>query len=84
MMGPYSPAMKEAAARMDTPKIRFYRDTCGMIVIIPDSELVDFAEVIRRGMAFEFGQSNAMHNFADELGRTVPPGTPLPGTMLIG
>jgi hypothetical protein len=41
--------------------------TQGLSIHVPDQFCAEFIEVIRRGMAFEHGQSRAMYDFCDRL-----------------
>jgi len=81
-MGPYSPDMKKAAdhlrGRADYILVRC--EAGELVLLVPASLVPELQEVVRRGMHFEHGESEAMHQFADALREIVPPSTPPTGT----
>lgn len=54
-----------------TAKIEVYQTDAagkaGVILAVPPELLWQFKQVIERGMAFEFGQPQAMYDFTDRL-----------------
>lgn len=48
-----------------------------LLLYIPPELIASFKEMVRRGLAFEHGESKALHLFAEQLGEiATPPMTP--------